>query len=105
MTGQLKPAVSHATASEIRRDFRDSAEDLLKATADLGGERLVALRTQVDEAFRTMKMLISEAREAVIERARADGRAANAYVHENPWKTVGIAAGAGLIVGALLARR
>ena len=33
------------------------------------------------------------------------GKAADAYVHENPWKAVGIAAGAGLIIGMLISRR
>jgi ElaB/YqjD/DUF883 family membrane-anchored ribosome-binding protein len=100
--------MAHATDGGLKRDFRvgrDSAEDLLKATTDLGGERLVALRARVDQALKTMKTRVSETHEAVVERARADARAANAYVHGNPWKAVGIAAGAGLLVGVVLARR
>jgi ElaB/YqjD/DUF883 family membrane-anchored ribosome-binding protein len=33
------------------------------------------------------------------------GRAADAYVQDNPWRAVGIAAGVGLVVGMLISRR
>jgi len=108
MTGQLKPVMGYAGNGEPGANFqavRDSAEDLLRAGVDLGSERLATLRTRVDESLKTMKARVSDAQEAVVKRARADARAADAYVHENPWKTVGIAAGAGLLLWVLLARR
>ena len=107
MTMQLKP-VTGPMDGEPKGDFRavvDSAEDLLRATADLGGERLAALRARVDESLKLMRARVSDAQTAVVKRAQADARAANAYVHDHPWKTIGIAAGAGLLVGILLARR
>jgi ElaB/YqjD/DUF883 family membrane-anchored ribosome-binding protein len=96
------------TNGELKADFRvvcDSAEDLLKATADLGGEKLIALRQRVDQALRNVRTQVSETQDKVINRARQDAMAANAFVHENPWKTVGIAAGVGLLVGLLVSRR
>ena len=36
---------------------------------------------------------------------RAAGRAADDYVHDNPWRSIGIAAGFGLVVGLLIGRR
>ncbi|RYF36345.1 MAG: DUF883 family protein, partial [Comamonadaceae bacterium] len=33
------------------------------------------------------------------------GRAADVYVHENPWRAIGLAAGAGLVIGLLISRR
>ena len=108
MIGEFKPATGQAIDGELKRDFRavsESAEDLVRATAEYGGEKLAALRARVDETLKIMKARVSDAQTAVVKRARADARAADAYVHENPWKTVGIAAGAGLLVGVLLARR
>jgi ElaB/YqjD/DUF883 family membrane-anchored ribosome-binding protein len=32
-------------------------------------------------------------------------RATDDYVHENPWSSIGAAAGVGLLVGMLIARR
>ena len=104
---QLKPVMG-GMDGETKGDFRavvDSAEDLVRATADLGGERLAALRARVDESLKLMKARVSDAQAAVAKRAKADAQAADAYVHDNPWKTVGVAAGAGLLVGVLLARR
>ena len=108
MNMQLKPVTGPGMDGEPKADFRavrESVEDLMRATADLGGERIAALRTRVDESLKLMKERVSGVSGAVAERARADARAANTYVHENPWKTVGIAAGAGLLMGVLLARR
>src|SRR5689334_10603981 len=86
MTWQLKPATAHATDGEVKGDFRvvcDSAEDLLKATADLGGEKLIALRERVDQALKNVKVKVFEAQDKVVNRARQDAMAANAFVHEN----------------------
>ena len=106
MTWQLKPTTNQGTNGELKGDFRvvcDSAEDLLRATADLGGERVAQVRARVDESLRNLKTRVSKAH--VLERAKAEARAADEYVHANPWKSVGVAAGAGLLAGALLARR
>ncbi len=108
MTWQLKPATGHGADGEMKGDFRvvcDSAEDLLKATADLGGEKLVALRERVDQALRNVKVRVSDAQDKVLTRAREDALVASAFVRENPWKTVGIAATVGVLVGLLLSRR
>jgi ElaB/YqjD/DUF883 family membrane-anchored ribosome-binding protein len=41
----------------------------------------------------------------VVEKAKAAAKATDGYVHDNPWKSVSIAAGAGLLIGLLLGRR
>ena len=38
-------------------------------------------------------------------KAKEAGQATDAYVRENPWQAVGIAAGAGLLIGMLISRR
>jgi ElaB/YqjD/DUF883 family membrane-anchored ribosome-binding protein len=40
-----------------------------------------------------------------MEQTKAAARATDTYVHENPWKAVGIAAGAGILFGMLISRR
>ena len=37
--------------------------------------------------------------------AKDAGKAADVFVHENPWKAIGIAAGIGLVFGLLISRR
>jgi ElaB/YqjD/DUF883 family membrane-anchored ribosome-binding protein len=41
----------------------------------------------------------------MLDRTKQAARVTDEYVHENPWKAVGIAAGVGLIVGLLIGRR
>ena len=47
--------------------------------------------------------------DALMEKTKATARATDEYVHENPWQTVGIAAGLsvvlGVVIGLLLDRR
>jgi len=48
---------------------------------------------------------LAEAQEVVVDKAKAAARATDDYVHANPWRSVGIAAGAGLVIGMLISRR
>jgi ElaB/YqjD/DUF883 family membrane-anchored ribosome-binding protein len=81
------------------------AEDILHATAEQTGEKIASLRARIKERLHNAKVRLADA-EAVLEaKARAAARATDAYVHENPWKAVGIGAGVGFLVGFILGRR
>ena len=41
----------------------------------------------------------------ILARAKAAGHATDEFVQEHPWQSIGIAAGLGLVVGLLIARR
>jgi len=47
----------------------------------------------------------SAVRHAVSDKACCAATATNDYVHGNPWKFVGMAAAAGIFIGALISRR
>ena len=81
------------------------AEELLKATANQTGESISAVRAKATENLRVAKIRLAEAQEALMERAKLAAKQTDEYVHENPWKAAGIAAAAGILVGALIARR
>jgi ElaB/YqjD/DUF883 family membrane-anchored ribosome-binding protein len=81
------------------------AEELLKATASAAGDRVSAARTRMEDSLRTARIKLAEAQEVVVDKAKAAARATDDYVHANPWRSVGIAAGAGLIIGMLISRR
>ena len=81
------------------------AEELLKATASAAGDRVTAARTRMEDSLRTARIKLAEAQEVVVDKAKAAARATDDYVHANPWRSVGIAAGAGLIIGMLISRR
>ncbi|MBL8264945.1 DUF883 family protein [Steroidobacter sp.] len=81
------------------------AEALLKATSALTGEKIQEVRARAEQSLRQAKERLSEVEEEALRRAREIADAADEYVRENPWQSVGIAAGIGLVLGLLLARR
>jgi ElaB/YqjD/DUF883 family membrane-anchored ribosome-binding protein len=68
-------------------------ENLARAKAAIG-ERVAAARRSVEEMS-----------DAVVARTRQSVRAADDYVHEQPWKVIGAGAAAGVLIGWLLGRR
>jgi len=81
------------------------AEELLKVTAGQAGDRVAAVRDKLQRGLEQAKAKLIKAEESAVEQTRAAARATDVYVHENPWKAVGIAAGAGVIFGLLISRR
>lgn len=81
------------------------AEEMLKLTAAQTGESAVQLRERVRERMNKAKAELVHLQQVTVEKAKAAGHATDVYVHENPWKSIGIAAGLGLVVGLLISRR
>ncbi|MBK8063424.1 MAG: DUF883 domain-containing protein [Betaproteobacteria bacterium] len=79
-------------------------EELLKATAADTSERMKALRPKLEESLRAAKAQMLEAEQLAIEKAKAAAAATDRYAHENPWKTAGIAAAIGVLVGVVIGR-
>jgi ElaB/YqjD/DUF883 family membrane-anchored ribosome-binding protein len=81
------------------------AEALLAATAGDASAGVSEVRKRVQASLSNAKTGLIEAQAAVVEKAKAAAKATDGYVHDNPWKSVSIAAGAGLLIGLLLGRR
>lgn len=81
------------------------AEELLRATANQAGEKVVELRARMQENLTTARHKLADAEAALKEKSREVARATDDYVHEHPWKSIGVAAGVGLLVGLLIGRR
>lgn len=90
--------------SDLRAVVAD-AEALLKATAGQAGEKLGDVRARAEESLRAARASLEHAGEEVAAGAREGARVADEYVHENPWASVGIAAGVGFLIGYLIGRR
>jgi len=83
----------------------EDAQEMLRMTADQMGDSAIGVRARIEarlaEASRDLKHL----QEAAVTRAKAAGHATDEFVQEHPWQSIGIAAGVGLLVGLLIARR
>lgn len=90
--------------ADIRVVIAD-AEELLKATAGQAGEKAAELRAKIQDRLVVAKGKLAEAEAVVVDKAKVVGRVTDDYVHDNPWKSVGIAAGAGFVIGLLIGRR
>lgn len=80
------------------------AEELLRATASQAGEKAVIAREKIQDSLHKAKIKLAEAEEVVVDKTKQAARATDEYVHEHPWKAVGVAAGIGLIIGLLIRR-
>lgn len=81
------------------------AEELLRATANTAGEKASELREKIQDRLRDAKIRLADAEAALVDKTKAAARATDDFVHENPWKAVGIAAGVGLLLGVIIGRR
>ena len=81
------------------------AEELLRMTANEAGEGAAAIRSRVQARLNQAKTDLLHVQEVAVAKAKAAGHAADEFVHDNPWKSIGIAAGIGLVVGLLIGRR
>jgi ElaB/YqjD/DUF883 family membrane-anchored ribosome-binding protein len=100
----LTAAQTDKLLADLRLVVAD-AEELLRTTAGQAGEGAAELRAKVQASLARAREGLADAQDAALAKAKAAGRAADDYVHENPWRSVGIAAGVGVVVGLLIGRR
>ena len=81
------------------------AEELLKLTADQQGGKLDDLRARINGRVAVAKDRLADAEAAIVDSGKKAVRATDDYVHENPWQSVGVAAGVAFLLGLLVSRR
>ncbi len=107
MSTNVASVGNEVSKEKLMQDLRvvvGDAEELLRATAGQAGEKVSAARERIQENLAAAKVRLIAAEEAVVARTKQAAKATDQYVHENPWKAVGIAAGVGLVVGVLISR-
>ena len=102
---QSLESVSKAQLIEEFKALVADAEALIKATAKDGSASVSKVRSKAEASLSAAKNKLEDLQDDLLEKGKAATKAADEYVHENPWKSVGIAAGVGLIIGLLISRR
>ena len=104
MTQELTQSHKEKLVGDLKLVIAD-AEELLKLTAGQVGDRASEMRMRMQARMEQAKADLVDLQDMAVVRVRDAGRAADAYVQDNPWRAVGIAAGVGLVVGMLISRR
>jgi ElaB/YqjD/DUF883 family membrane-anchored ribosome-binding protein len=105
---QKMTAMNDVSKEKLISDFKvvvADAEELLRVTASQAGDKAADLRARIQTQLADAKVKLADAEDALVKKAKEVGHATDDYVNENPWRSVGIAAGVGLIIGLLIGRR
>ncbi|NJM31818.1 MAG: DUF883 domain-containing protein [Limnobacter sp.] len=101
----VKPANQKNQFVNDIKSVLHEAEEMLRAAASASGERAVELREKALVTLKTAREAMQDAQSAALAKGKVAARATDEYVHEHPWKAVGIAGAIGLVLGLLLNRR
>jgi ElaB/YqjD/DUF883 family membrane-anchored ribosome-binding protein len=81
------------------------AEEILRSTADVAGEKFASVRSKVEDRLKDAKARLEDAEVILLDKTKACARATDDFVHEQPWRAVGVAAIVGVALGVLIGRR
>ena len=101
---ELNSTQKEKLMSDLRVVISD-AEELLRMTADQAGESVAGVRARMQDRLKQANAELHRLQDLTVAQVKAVGNATDEFVHENPWKSVGVAAGIGLLVGLLIGRR
>lgn len=104
MSEQMTAANKEKLVSDMKVVIAD-AEEILRATAGAAGEKVGEIRERLGVRLRDAKERVLDLEAAVVDKTKAAARATDDFVHEQPWKAVGVAAALGLALGVLIGRR
>jgi ElaB/YqjD/DUF883 family membrane-anchored ribosome-binding protein len=94
-----------STLLEESQDILHRTEKLILDAAAATGKDAELLQARIIDGLREAKQRLINAEEIALEKAKAAAQKTDQYVHENPWKAIGIGAALGVVVGMLIARR
>jgi ElaB/YqjD/DUF883 family membrane-anchored ribosome-binding protein len=104
----MNTATIESSRQKLAGDFRSvvtDVEELLKATAGQTGGQISSTRDRVAESLKEMRTELERAEHAALAKAKHAAQEVDQYAHQNPWQAVGIAAGIGVLIGIVIARR
>lgn len=92
----------------VRNDMKTlvkDAQELFREASLVTGEKAEELRARGLALLDTAMEKAQEIQTVAVEKGKVAAQSTDEFVHEHPWKAVGIAAGIGLLVGLLISRK
>ena len=102
-TGEI-PGQTDQLIADLKTVMQD-AEALLRATSSQTGDKIQELRSHAEESLIRARARVGELEQEARRRAQEMADVTEGYMRDNPWQSVGIAAGVGLLIGLFLSRR
>lgn len=99
---------SRATPDSVGRDVKNvvnEAQELLKTVQAEGSNRIDEVKSKMAAQYEVARAKLGDLQTTVADGAKVAVDETDAYVRNNPWTAVGIAAGVGALIGFLAARR
>lgn len=96
------------SSDELRKSLNavvNAAEALLRATVDETNTEYHKARAALEDRLRAAKSSVAEHAHEIASSAKEIGAKGDRLVRDNPWMSVGIGAGIGLLLGMILRRR
>lgn len=103
-TTELRAASRDKLLSDLKILLGD-ADAYLRVSAGQAGEAYAAARARLEATLGSVRVQLKEVTRELAEKTRAAAQGADSYVHENPWQSVALGAGVGLLAGLLIGRR
>ena len=100
----MEPAEEHVTRQKLMNDLKvvvRDAEELMKATASDLGEKAREARVKLAATVEAAKSNYQKLEQKTV----AGAKAADRVIRDNPYRSIGIAFGIGLLVGVLVNRK
>ncbi len=97
--------VNAAEASADMKALVRDAQSMLSAAAALTGDKAEELRSRGMELLDRAMGRASHYQGQAMERGRELAHEADVYVKDNPYRTLAVAAGIGVLLGVLLSRK
>ena len=91
-------------SSDVKALVRD-AQSMLTAAAALTGDKAEELRSRGMELLDRALGRAGHYQDQAIERSKELAHEADVYVRDNPYRTLAVAAGLGVLLGVLLSRK
>jgi len=93
---------------QVVRDFKallSEGEALFKSATTGSDVALAAARDKFKEQLAVAKARYAELEEVTVKQAKRAAAATDEYVHGNPWTSMAVAGGVGLLIGVLITSR
>lgn len=97
-------SVRERLAGDVKTLLAD-VDTLFRQAAAASGTEARDLRERAEGALQQARESLEAIEKDVVRRGREAAHATDQWVHKNPWSSIGIGAGVGLLIGMLIARR